>query len=213
MIVFGTRGRVVKGPQKRGVPCAACGMDVHQTFGVLRYFHVFWIPMFPTLKQPAMECLHCKKALVGKELPERVRQDVAATLFTKRRVLPTFAGAILVGLLAIPVAYGSAQQTAREAEYLASPAVGDCYVVKLAGFVKRPDPSHPYGVLRVAKVSPDRLELSLGAYAYSQSRGADQAISRREIARPDYFTPSPITLATAELKRLKQEHTIQAVRR
>jgi len=213
MIVFGTRGRVVKGPQKRGVPCAACGMDVHQTFGVLRYFHVFWIPMFPTVKQPAMECLHCKKALVGKELPERVRKDVAALLFTKQRVLPMFAGAILVGLLAIPVAYGSAQQTAREAAYLAAPAVGDCYVVRLAGFLKKPDPKHPYGVLRVVNISSDHLELRLGSFAYSQSRGADQAISRGEIARPDFFTQSPITLATAELQRLKQDHTIQAVRR
>ena len=213
MIVFGTRGKVVKGPQKRGVPCAACGMDVHQTFGVLRYFHVFWIPMFPTLKQPGMECLHCKKALVGKELPERVRKDVAAMLFTKRRVLPTFAGAILVGLLAIPVAYGSAQQTAREAAYLEAPAVGDCYVVRLAGFVKNPDSKHPYGVLRLAKVASDHLELRLGAYAYSQARGADQAISRREILRADYFAPSPITLAASDLPRLKREHTIQAVRR
>ncbi len=213
MIVFGTRGRVVKGPQKRGVPCAACGMDVHQTFGVLRYFHVFWIPMFPTMKRPAMECLHCKKALVGKELPERVRKDVAATIFTKRRVLPMFAGAILVALLAIPVAYGSAQQTAREAGYLAAPAVGDCYVVRLAGFLKKPDPKHPYGVLRVVKISSDSLELRLGTFAYSQSRGADQAISRGEIARPDYFATSSITLATAELQLLKQARTIQAVRR
>jgi len=213
MIVFGTRGSVVKGPQKRGVPCAACGMDVHQTYGVLRYFHVFWIPMFPTMKQPGMECLHCKKALVGKELPEGVRKDVAALLFTKRRILPTFAGAILVGLLAIPVAYGSAQQTAREAAYLEAPAVGDCYVVRLAGFVKSPDPKHPYGVVRVAQVAGESLELRLGTFAYSQARGADQAISRREITRADYFAPSPITLATADLKRLKQEHTIQSVRR
>ncbi|HEX7488733.1 MAG TPA: hypothetical protein VF341_07495 [Anaeromyxobacteraceae bacterium] len=213
MIVFGTRGRVVKGPQKRGVPCAACGMDVHQTFGVLRYFHVFWIPMFPTLKQAGMECLHCKKALVGKELPERVRKDVAAMLFTKRRVLPTFAGAILVGLLAIPVAYGSAQQTAREAAYLETPTVGDCYVVRVAGFVKNPDSKHPYGVLRVAKVASDHLELRLGAYAYSQARGADQAISRGEILRADYFAARPITLAASDLLRLKREHTIQAVRR
>ena len=213
MIVFGTRGKVVKGPQKRGVPCASCGMDVHQTFGVLRYFHVFWIPMFPTMKQPAMECLHCKKALVGKELPERVRKDVAAMLYTKRRILPTFAGAILVGLLAIPVAYGSAQQTAREAAYLAAPAVGDCYVVRLARFVKSPDPKHPYGVLRVVNVSPNHLELRLGTFAYGQPRGADQAISRSEISRADYFMPNPITLATAELQRLKQEHVIQAVRR
>jgi hypothetical protein len=112
MIVFGTRGSVVQGPQRRGVPCASCGMDVHATYGVLRYFHVFWIPMFPTLKQPGMECVHCKKASVGKEIPERVRAEVAAQVFTRRRVLPLFAGLVVLALLAATAAYGSAQQSA-----------------------------------------------------------------------------------------------------
>lgn len=213
MIVFGTRGRIVKGPQKRGVPCGACGMDVHATFGVLRYFHVFWIPMFPTMRQPGMECLHCKKALVGKEIPERVRQDVAAAVFTRARVLPTFAGLALAALLAVPLAYGASQQSAREAEWLRSPAVGDCYVVKLAGLVKHPDPKHPYGVLRVASVSADRVELRVGGFAYSVASGADRAIRQGDLARADYFTPTPLTLATADLQRWKQDRTIQSVRR
>jgi len=213
MIVFGTRGRVVKGPQQRGVPCSACGMDVHATYGVLRYFHVFWIPMFPTMKQPGMECLHCKKSLLGKEIPERIRKDVAAAVFTKQRVLPTFAGAILVAVLAVAIAYGGVQQAAREAEYLKTPAVGDCYIVKLAGILKTPDAKHPYGVLRVANVSADRVELRVGTYAYGLPSGADKAIRGGEVARVDYFTSTPIILATADLQRLKQDHTIQSVRR
>jgi len=213
MIILGTRGSVVRGPEKRGIPCSACGMDLHATYGVLRYFHVFFIPMFPTMKQAGMQCLHCKKALAGKEIPERVRKDVEAMVFTKRRILPTFAGAILVALLAVPMAYGAVQQNAREAEYLKAPAVGDCYVVKLAGFLKNPDQKHPYGVLRVAKVSADRLELRLGTYAYSQATAADRAIRHGEIARADYFAATPITLAATDLQRLKQDRTIQWVRR
>ncbi len=210
---FGTRGSVVTGPRKRGVPCSACGMDVHATYGVLRYFHVFFIPMFPTMKQAGMECVHCKKALVGKEIPERVRKDIEAMVFTKRRILPAFAGAILVGLLAVPIAYGAVQQDAREAEWLAGPAVGDCYVVKLAPFVKNADAKHPYGVLRVARVSSDRLELRIGTYAYSRPTAADRAIRRGEIGRPDYFAATPYTLAAADLPRLKQDRTIYSVRR
>ena len=213
MIIFGTRGNVVKGPQKRGVPCSGCGMDVHATYGVLRYFHVFFIPMFPTMKQAGMECLHCKKVLAGKEMPERIRKEVEAMVFTKRRMLPAFAGAILFAFLAVPLAYGAVQQNARQAEWLKSPAVGDCYVVKLAGFLKNPDQKHPYGVLRVAKVSGDRLELRLGTYAYSAPTAADKAIRLREISRADYFATTPITLAAADLQRLKQDRTIWSVQR
>ena len=213
MIVFGTRGKVVKGPQRRGVPCSACGMDVHATYGVLRYFHVFWIPMFPTLQRPAMECLHCKKALVGNEIPERVRKDVAAAVFTRGRVLATFAGLVLAALLAIPVAFGAAAQSARETEYLNAPAVGDQYVVKLAPFLKAPDAKHTYGVLRVAKLSGDQLEVALGTYAYSIQSAATKAIGSGDTARADYFSPRSIAMTRADLLRLKQDHTIQAVRR
>ena len=120
MIVFGTRGKVVK-VRRSGASPVAPGMDVHATFGVLRYFHVFWIPMFPTMKPAGMECLHCKKSLVGKEMPERLRKELAAAVFTRRRILPMFAGVIVVALLAVPVAYGRAQQAAREDDYLKAP--------------------------------------------------------------------------------------------
>jgi hypothetical protein len=91
--------------------------------------------------------------------------------------------------------------------------VGDCYVVKLAGFVKAPDAQHPYGVLRVVNVAPDHLELRLGTYAYSRPSGADRAIRAGDLARADYFGPTPVLLATADLARLKQQRTIYAVRR
>jgi len=213
MIVFGTRGKAVAGPRRQGIVCSACGKDEHATYGILRYFHVFWIPMFPTLKQPAMECLHCKKALVGKEVPERVRKDIARLVFTRGRVVPMFSGLIVAALLVVPMAYAGMQESEKEAGFLRNPAVGDSYVVKLAGIVKGADSRHPYGVLQASGVAAGRLELRVGNYGYGSASGARKAIRAGEIARPDYFGAATIALSVEDLQRLKANGTIQSVKR
>ena len=213
MIVYGTRGKVIPGPQKRGVPCSACGMDVHATFGVLRWFHLFWIPTFPTMRQPAMECLHCKKTLVGKELPERVRADVAAAVFTRRRMVPTFAGAMLIAAFAMSTSIVGARERASEEAYLRAPAVGDVDVEELAGLGAQPDPKFPYGVLRVTQVSAGGVEVSLGGTAYSVPSAAENAVRQGEARRDGYFTESGLQLGAGELERWRKERTIASVTR
>jgi len=213
MIVFGTRGKVVPGQRKQGVVCPSCGKEEHGTYGVLRYFHVFWIPVFPTLKQPMLECAHCKKVLAGKEIPERTRREIAASVFTSGRVAPMFTG---LGLILALVGFGSFQSAAdaRRAEaYLAAPAVGDLYVVKLARFAEGTEPRYPYGVLRVKAVAAGKLELELGRYGYTGSSGAEKAIRASKHREPDYFTAQPLFLPVPELAPLKAEGHIQAVKR
>lgn len=213
MIVFGTRGRAIPGPRKQGIVCESCGKEEHATFGVLRYFHVFWIPVFPTMKQLVLECTHCKKVLRGKEVPERVRRDIGEKIFTRGRVLPLFSGLAIVALLATSVAWAGAEQSKRESAFLAAPAVGDLYVVKLARFAPGADPKYPYGVLRVTNVAGTTLELQIGRYGYTQGSGADKAISSGQVRGADYFAPSPLSLEAAELEPLKASGVIRSVKR
>jgi hypothetical protein len=213
MIVFGTRGKVVLGPRRQGVLCESCGKEEHATYGVLRYFHVFWIPIFPTMKQAVMECAHCKKVLRGKEVPERVRRDVSEKVFTRGRVLPMFTGLALIALFVASAAWGGVEQSRRESAFLAAPAVGDLYVVKLARFAPSADPKYPYGVLRVASVAETKLELQVGRYGYTQGSGADKAISSGQVGGADYFTPMPLRLDPQELQPLKASGVIRSVKR
>jgi len=213
MIVFGTRGKMVPGQRKQGVVCASCGKEEHTTYGVLRYFHVFWIPVFPTQKQPMLECAHCKKVLAGKDIPERTRREIAESIFTSGRVLPMFTGlALILALLAFASFQGAAESRRAEG-YLAAPAVGDLYVVKLARFAGSAEPKYPYGVLRVKAVSGDKLELELGRYGYTGSSGAEKAIRASKHREPDYFTPQPLFVLVPELAPLKAQGHIQAVKR
>jgi hypothetical protein len=213
MIVFGTRGKAVPGPRKQGVVCESCGKEEHATYGVLRWFHVFWIPVFPTMKQAVMECAHCKKLLRGKEVPERVRRDIAEKVFTRGRVLPLFSGLAVLVILVASAAWGSAERSKKESAFLAAPAVGDLYVVKLARFAPGADPKFPYGVLRVSGVAGSKLELQIGRYGYTQGSGADKAISSGQVRSADYFAPGPVSLDAQELEPLHVNGVIRSVNR
>jgi hypothetical protein len=213
MIVFGTRGKVVPGPRKQGIVCANCGKEEHAMYGVLRYFHVFWIPVFPTMKQPVLECLHCKKVLTGKEVPERARRDIAEKVFTRGRVLPLFTGLALIAVLAVFIGIGAAAESRKEAELLAAPAVGDLYVVKLSRFAPRADPKFPYGILRVSSVEGSSLRFQLGTFGYGRATAAASAIRKGQVAGAGYFAPEPLTLQVQELKPLKSGGVIYSVER
>lgn len=213
MIIFGTRGRMVPGPRKQGVPCDACGKEDHATYGILRYFHVFFIPVFPTSRQPAMECLHCKKALVGKEIPERTRADIARAVFTRGQVVPMFSGLIAGAVLFALVGVVGRQESERQAAYLRSPAAGDCYAVKLASFVKNADSKHPYGVMQVSSVAGGQVELRVGNFGYASGSGALKAIRKGETARADFFGAARATVPIEDLPRLESSGVIYAAKR
>lgn len=213
MIVFGTRGRLVAGPRELGIVCESCGKEEHASYGALRYFHLFWIPVFPTMKKPMLECLHCKKVLAGEEIPEQARRNVAENVFTRARVLPLFTGLALIAFLVAAGAYRSAEDAKREVAFLGAPAVGDVYVVKLAQFVKIADTRHPYGVARVEKVGGENLMLQLGKFGYDRPTGASYAISSGQIAAADYFVARPLTVPLNELTPLKTAGAIFSVTR
>ena len=213
MIVFGTRGKVVPGRRKQGVVCPSCGKEEHTTFGVLRYFHIFWIPVFPTLKQPMLECAHCKKVLAGKEIPERTRREIAEAVFTSGRMLPMFTGLALILALLTFGAYQSSLDARRAEGYLQAPAAGDLYVVWLSRFAGDADPKYPYGVLRVKSLGGDRLELEVSRYGYAVLSGAEKAIRDAKYRQADYFAPQPLFVPREALRSLQAEGHIRTVKR
>ena len=213
MIIFGTRGKALPGPRKQGIVCANCGKEEHATFGVLRYFHVFWIPVFPTMKQAMIECLHCRKVLIGKEVPERARRDVAEKVFTRGHVLPLYTGLAAAALFAVFVSIGAAEESRSESGYLAAPAVGDLYVVRVGRFSEGSDPRFPYGVVRVSAVSGERVTLQLGRYGYDRGTGAEKAIRGGQIGAPDYFAAEAVTVPMHQLQPMKSQGAIYSVKR
>lgn len=210
LFVFGTRSKTVVGPRKEVTPCDACGNAEHVSSGVLRYFHVFFIPFFPIGKKPVLQCANCRKTLVSKEIPEPARSELSAELFPARRTVPLFAGLIAIGLV---VGYGAIANRASEARYaelLRNPSAGDVYVVKLSavGLGATTDAQHPYGILQAAKVADGELQVRVAKYVYTRPFQALGA-TRHGLA----FQDGALKLRVDDLQRMHSDGALSAVTR
>jgi DNA-directed RNA polymerase subunit RPC12/RpoP len=99
MNIYGTKGKVIKGEVLESLECAHCGNKLHRSFGVLRYFHLYGVPVFPIMKKVGIECTDCRWTLLGNQVPEKIRADISSNLFDKKHLLPMFAGSILMACL------------------------------------------------------------------------------------------------------------------
>lgn len=211
MIVYGTKGRVVPGGLKTDAACHACGRSPLQTAGVIRYFHVFWIPVFPYSRLEVLECPSCKAARVGNEVPEPARGEIRRAVFTGRRMLPSFAGAFLLAIAIGAGLVSSAARDEREAEWLAHPAARDHYVVHLPDVLPAVDKAFPYGVVEVAAVAGEVVTVRVPNFAYDRVSGADKAVSSGAFRNADYFADETLELRLGELARLKERNVIRSV--
>jgi len=110
MIIFGTKSKVVQGHHVQGAECPDCGNRQFSSFGLLKYFHIFWIPFIPTSREAGMQCAHCKKMLVGKELPKPLKRDIKKAIFNGKNTAPMFAGLILFSALVVMIGISGEQR-------------------------------------------------------------------------------------------------------
>lgn len=127
MIFFGNKAKQINGPVLGGLECPHCGHEEFVSFGIMRYFHLYWIPTLVTSKIPGVECLHCKKTVVGEELPVELANSIGRKIFTKNKVIPMFSGSIILALLITSVFIAESTSSNTELSYGLNPQVGDIY--------------------------------------------------------------------------------------
>ncbi len=79
MLIFGTKSSLIETFEVPYDGCDYCGQSNSQIISVVcNYFHLFWIPHFPTSKSVYAECAHCKRTLELKEFsPELMSLYIA----------------------------------------------------------------------------------------------------------------------------------------
>lgn len=213
MIIFGSRGTTVAGKFVEGVECPSCGNNQFGTFGILRYFHLFWIPVFPTSKVPGIECTHCKKTLIGKELPKTLSKQIKSTVFTKKNTLPMYSGLVVITFLALFLAYEIEQDELKEAAYIDLPAINDLYIVNFTRIFNDTDPKYKYGVMRVKYLSSSQVELQVSTIAYNKTSGVQSDISDKKALLDTYYDNESIYMDISKLKEMKESGAIYSITR
>ena len=213
MIFFGTRGKVVAGEAVQGIQCPSCESSQHASFGILNYFHLYWIPTFLTSRKVGMECTHCKRTLVDDEIPSHLVEQIKSGVFTTGNTLPMFSGLIIIAIIAMALTYTGHQDDAREATYVAQPAVDDYYVVDLTEIYLDADAAYPYGLMRITDVSSTGIEMQVANIVYSKASGVKKDIREGKAATDTYYDSEKIIFELADLQELRNSGAIYSIER
>ena len=211
MIFFGSKGKIVTGEAVQGVQCPSCENSQHASFGILNYFHIYWIPTFLISRKIGMECTHCKRTLVDDEVPSHLVEQIKSGVFTTGNTLPMFSGLIIIGLIAIGFTHVAQQEDAREATYITQPAARDYYVVDLIEIFSEADTEYPYGLLRVTNVSPSGIEMQVGSMMYNLASGVTKDIRDGKAAADNYYEAETVLFELAELQDLRDSGAIHSI--
>lgn len=213
MIFFGSKGKVIPGEPVQGVQCPSCENGQFVSFGILKYFHLYWIPTFLTSRKVGVECMHCKRTLVGDEVPSHLAEQIKSNVFTAGKTLPMFSGLFIIAMGILAVSFAVQQETARENEYLAQPAIADQYVVDFSKIFSNVDPGHHYGVMRITSVTPNEVEMQISNIVYDKASGVRRDIRDGKTAADSYYDPETVSFAIGQLQEYKDAGAVYSIER
>lgn len=201
MIIFGIRSGSFK---PAAVPAASCGYchstaTVHLYFA-RRYFHIFWIPVFPVGKTGMSECTHCKQSLRQVQMSPTMQNSYNDASRKVKTSPKYFAGLIIICLFVGAATIAAFVGRSNSEAYIQSPKTGDVYEINDNGV---------YTLYRVQAVTADSVSLNPHEYE-ATSRKKFRALKRDY---PESYAEEVFSLSKQSLKQMFGARQINHVSR
>jgi hypothetical protein len=193
LFFFGTKGKGLDSFPVESI-CEICNQSQHRVHVFQRYFHIFWIPTLPIGKQSVLECQHCRKCTLEKEmsppqrhlsLPKRSAAKTPAYMFT---------GLVLIGCLIGWGKYTLAQERANTQTLISSPVANDLAIIQLK--------NKNYLIFKLVSIENNTIKFQVGNYAYKSYFGAKKEIDKKGINEKDYFNKEFLEMPIEKYKTL-----------
>lgn len=85
-IIFGRRSTALNNECVIEDTCKHCETDRHSIVGIVKYFHIFWIPVFAYSKKVIAMCHHCKHTREYQPHSLEMLKEVKSHIFTKGKM-------------------------------------------------------------------------------------------------------------------------------
>lgn len=183
--------------------CTHCGKVESVTASVFsRYFHLFWIPVFPIGKMSVTVCQHCKQSLRTNEMPAEYRTPVLAYQAQARTPLTNFALLLLlgVGLVLIVVAGVIGKFKGANESLAPASAATETPAAALPESERKPaltpevvgtrysfsmnDKGSVYGFIQVTKATPDSVYFRVTDGLRGEKSDASASLALRDSVSP-----------------------------
>lgn len=152
MIFFGTKEKEIKRGRFTNVSCPECKETVSMTYIVeAKYFHFYWIPVFPYKKNTFVGCHECDTVFERKQFSENIKNKLQKEneLKPARNPIWMFSGLIALAIL-IPLAFfQSARADVKKGDFANNPKVGDVYFLNSLPSV--------YTTMKIAAIEKDTV--------------------------------------------------------
>ncbi len=204
MIIFGTRTKLLQNSSNAAVgTCNYCNTAGSlYAYKQVKYFHIFWIPIFPYSTEIISVCDHCKKVNYQREIDPQTLATIRSSGMPKTPV-GYFSGLILIGLFFGSAAAAGISGSIKTKKYLESPVAGDVYEIK-----RKENGKSMYTLYRVANVTTDSITFDVNDYEAEGTKGLRKL---REQSGNSYS--EKITLARAEVAKMKADNQISTIER
>ncbi|WP_313806897.1 zinc-ribbon domain-containing protein [Flavobacterium sp.] len=152
MIFFGTKKKEIKRGIISNTTCKVCEENTPMYYTVeAKYFHVYWIPVFPYKKNTTVDCSYCDTTFEKKQFSESIKNKLQREneLEPARNPIWMFSGVIILTIL-IPLAFmQSARADDKKNDFVNHPKVGDVYFMNSLPTI--------YTTMKIAAVEKDTV--------------------------------------------------------
>ncbi|MCB0364063.1 MAG: zinc-ribbon domain-containing protein [Bdellovibrionaceae bacterium] len=179
MLIFGVKNKVISS-KPVDVVCTECTRTEQRVHTFQRYFHFFWVPVFPLSRQSVLECQHCKKVTLEKELSDQRKAIVRLKAGAIKAPIYMYAGSVIIVLLVGWSYYSIKVENKQTMQFLSSPAASDVAVIE-AG-------QGQFQLLKLIAVEGNRIRFQIGQYVYKSAASAKTAIRKEVFKESGYFS-------------------------
>lgn len=200
IILYGWESDRIKCERIENAKCPHC-QSQGSFIGYLngRYFHIFYLPIFPYKKTTEFKCQNCGDTYEGKSLARlfpdeyfKFRRNAGFPLFH-------FAGIFLVAGITIWIIISQKMDSKREIKYLQNPKIGDVYVYET--------PNEAYSTFKIVGFNSDTLIFLQNEYEIKNSSQV------REINKETYYSTEKYLIVKDTLTALYKEGKIKNILR
>ena len=209
MIIYGYSTRVGKAKPAQG-NCPSCSNGPLFATTVFRYFHIYWIPLFPFSRKLALVCSHCKKTFFQKDLQEQDRFSALSQMRPDPFSVWLFTGVFLIVAGIGAVFYFDQQEKKELQAYFSSPKHNDLYIVRTSKPIIVNNKTLTYVVYRLNSNSPENRCFAPSAYAFPTAGSANAAL-QNQLAQPGGFTEDEVCIQEAKLNEMMKQGYLSSV--
>jgi zinc-ribbon family len=203
MLIYGNRAIKTGYQSLFGTKCSHCGTkDSLEMYTFSRYFHIFWIPMFPYKKEATTQCSHCKQILQKKEFDSSLLLQYEEMKLNARKAYWQFIGSGLLVFLIFAVATSIKEDNKNDISYLSAPKVDDIYEVELD--------DGAYSLYKIKEVTSDSIFVIRNKFQTNKLT----ALAKGEFLKEDSFLEDEyLSFSKKALLPMKTSGTIVHVKR